>query len=253
MDLGLAGKRVVVTGASRGIGKAIAETFANEGASLALCARGADGLAAVADGLRAAGTTVYTEAFDVSDHDTLAAFVDRAAAELGGLDVVVSNVSAGNVKTPDRWEVSLNGDLVPFARMVEAATPHLEQTKGSVIAIGTTNAWETTMPAGPNSYSAIKAAVLHHAAALAHTLAAKGIRVNTVSPGPIYFEGGDWDKIKTSRPELFDTVKGMIALQRYGTAEDVANAVVFLASPAAGFCTGCNLVVDGGLVSRVQH
>lgn len=253
MDLGLAGKRVLVTGASRGIGRAIAQTFAAEGASLALCARGEDGLSALAAELRAAGATVVTEAFDVSDHDTLARFVDRAADQLGGLDVAVSNVSAGNVKTPDRWEVSLNGDLKPFARLAESATPHLEATRGSIIAIGTTNAWETTMPAGPNSYSAIKAAVLHHAAALAHSLAAKGIRVNTVSPGPIYFEGGDWDKIKQGRPELFDTVKGMIALQRYGTAEEVAAAVVFLASPRAGFCTGCNLVVDGGLVSRVQH
>ncbi len=252
MDLGLSGKRVLITGASRGIGKAIAETYVAEGASVALCARGQEGLDAIAAELRAAGATVYSEAFDVSDIDTLVGFVGRSAEALGGLDVVVSNVSAGNNKGPEQWQRSLDGDLVPFARMAEAAVPHLAATKGSIVAIGTTNAWETTRPAGPNAYSAIKAAVLQHAAALAHSLAPQGIRVNTVSPGPIEFPGGDWDKIRSGRPEVYEEVRDMIALRRFGTAEEVAAAVAFLSSSRAGFSTGCNLVVDGGFVTRVQ-
>ena len=252
MDLGLAGKRVLITGGSRGIGRSIAQTFAAEGATLALCARGADGLAVVADELRSGGTVVHAEAFDVTDVDALVGFVNRSAQALGGLDVVVSNVSAGASRAADQWQKSLDGDLVPFVRMSEAAATHLEATGGSIIAIGTTNAWQTTRPASANAYSAIKAAVLHHSAALAHSLAAKGIRVNTVSPGPIEFAGGDWETIRNSRPEVYDEVRQMIALGRYGTPEEVAAAVVFLASPRAGFCTGCNLVVDGGLVTRVQ-
>jgi 3-oxoacyl-[acyl-carrier protein] reductase len=252
MDLGLQAQRVLVTGASRGIGRAIARTFAEEGAAVAMCARGPEGLADVDAEIRAMSVPTFTSAFDVTDPDALTGFVEDAAAALGGLDVVVSNVSAGNSKGPEQWQNSLDGDLIPFVRLAEAAVPHLEPGGGAIIAIGTTNAWETTRPAGPNAYSALKAAVLHHAAALAHSLAPKGIRVNTVSPGPIEFPGGDWDKIRTGRPEVYAETRAKIALSRFGTPDEVAAAVVFLASPRAGFCTGCNLVVDGGLVTRVQ-
>ncbi len=252
MDLGLAGRRALVTGASRGLGRAIAATLAAEGASLALCARGAEGLEKAAAELRADGTQVYSEAFDVTDTDTLAAFVDHAAAELGGLDIVVSNVSAGPAKDPGQWQRSLEGDLLPFVRLAEAAVPHLADGGGSIIAIGTTNAFDTVRPASANAYSAIKAAVLHHSAALARTLAPRGIRVNTVSPGPIEFPGGDWEKIREHRPEVYTEVLDRIPVGRYGRPEDVAAAVAFLAGPRAGFCNGVNFVVDGGLVTRVQ-
>ncbi len=252
MDLGLHAQRVLVTGASRGIGRAIARTFAEEGATVAMCARGPEGLAEVEHEIRALAVPTFTAAFDVSDTEALARFVDDAAAALGGLDVVVSNVSAGNSKGPEQWQNSLDGDLVPFVRLAEAAVPHLASGGGSIIAIGTTNAWETTRPAGPNAYSTLKAAVLHHAAALAHSLAPQGIRVNTVSPGPIEFPGGDWDRIRSGRPEVYAETTAKVALGRLGTPEEVAAAVVFLASPRASFCTGCNLVVDGGLVTRVQ-
>lgn len=254
MDTGLTGRRALVTGASRGIGRAIAASLAAEGCSLALCARSEEGLRQAAKELAESGVQVYAEPVDVADTGALEAFVRRSAQELGGLDVVVSNVSAGASKAPEQWENSFRGDLLAFVRLVEAALPYLEESDAaSIVAIGTTNAIDTARPASPNAYSAVKAAVLHHASALAHALAPKGIRVNTVSPGPIEFEGGAWEQIREHRPEVYEEVLGKLPIGRYGRAEDVAAAVTFLASPLlAGFCVGVNLVVDGGLVTRVQ-
>lgn len=253
MDLGLAGRKVIVTGASRGIGRAIATQFASEGASLMLCARGTDELEVVADELRKSGATVHTHALDVADESSLAGFVDAAVRELGGLDVLVSNVSAGGLKGPGQWSASFAVDLLAFVRLAEAAVPHLEASDAaSIVSVGTTSAFDTLPPTSANSYAAMKAAVIQHASGLAHALAPKGIRVNTVSPGPIDFPGGAWDKLHDSRPEFYDGIKARIPIGRLGAAEDVARAVVFLASPAAGHCVGVNLVVDGGFVSRVQ-
>ena len=253
MDLQLRGKRALVTGGSRGIGRAIAQTLAEEGCALALCARGDEALQVAAEQLRGLDVPVFVQAVDVTDHDALTAFVGAAATELGGLDIVVSNVSAGASKGSDQWQKSLDGDLVPLVRLIEAAVPHLESAGGgSIVSIGTTNAFDTVRPASPNAYSALKAAVLHHAAAQAHALAPKGIRVNTVSPGPIEFPGGDWVKIKEGRREVYDEVLAKIPVGRYGAPEDVAAAVAYLASPRAGFTNGVNLVVDGGIVTRVQ-
>ncbi len=253
MDLHLTGRKAIVTGASRGIGRAIAEELAAEGCDLALCARGVESLEAFADELRATGRTVVTAAVDVADEESVAGFIESAASGLGGLDVVVSNVSAGGLKGPDQWEKSFHGDLLAFVRLVEAAVPHLEQSDAAaIVAVGTTSAFDTLPPTSANSYAALKAAVLQHASGLGHSLASKGIRVNTVSPGPIDFPGGAWDNLHQNRPEFYDTIRGRIPVGRLGKAEEVARAVTFLASPAASYCTAVNLVVDGGFVSRVQ-
>ncbi|MFI7701863.1 SDR family NAD(P)-dependent oxidoreductase [Nonomuraea sp. NPDC049480] len=253
METGLTGRKALVTGASRGIGRAIAASLAGEGCALALCARGEEGLRQAAKELSETGARVYAEPVDVADAGALEGFVRRSAQELGGLDIVVSNVSAGASKSPEQWENSFRGDLMAFVRLVEAALPYLEESDAaSVVAIGTTNAVDTARPASPNAYSAVKAAVLYHASALAHALAPKGIRVNTVSPGPIEFAGGAWSQIREHRPEVYEEVLGKLPIGRYGRPEDVAAAVTFLASPLAGFCAGVNLVVDGGLVTRVQ-
>ena len=253
MDLQLTGRKALVTGASRGIGRAIATELAREGCDLALCARGAEALEAFAKELRELGRTVYVQAVDVSDEAAVTGFVQAAAQELPGLDIVVSNVSAGSVKGPDQWRVSFQSDLLAFVRLVEAALPHLEQSDAAaVVALATTSAFDTLPPTAPNSYSALKAAVLQHASALGHALAPKGIRVNTVSPGPVDFPDGDWDRLRQRRPEFYEGIQARIPIGRLGRAEEIARAVTFLASPAASFCTAVNLVVDGGFVSRVH-
>jgi 3-oxoacyl-[acyl-carrier protein] reductase len=250
MDLQLNGRKALVTGASRGIGRAIAIELAREGCDLALCARGTEALEALAKEL---GGTVYTQAVDVADEQAVAGFVDTAAEQLSGLDIVISNVSAGGLKGPDQWRLSFEADLLAFVRITEAAVPHLERSDAAaIVAVGTTSAFDTLPPASPNSYAAFKAAVLEHASQLGHALAPKGIRVNTVSPGPIDFPGGAWDSLHERRPEFYEGIRARIPIGRLGRAEDVARAVTFLASPAAGFCTAVNLVVDGGFTSRVQ-
>ncbi len=250
MDLQLTGRKALVTGASRGIGRAIAVELAREGCDLALCARGAEQLEALAKEL---GGTVYTQAVDVSDEQAVAGFVNAAAEQLSGLDIVISNVSAGGLKGPDQWRLSFEADLLAFVRMVEAAVPYLERSDAAaIVAIGTTSAFDTLPPTSANSYAALKAAVLEHASGLGHALAPKGIRVNTVSPGPIDFPGGAWDSLHERRPEFYEGIRARIPIGRLGRAEEVARAVTFLASPAASFCTAVNLVVDGGFVSRVQ-
>jgi 3-oxoacyl-[acyl-carrier protein] reductase len=250
MDLQLTGRKALVTGASRGIGRAIAVELAREGCDLALCARGAEPLEALAKEL---GGTVYTQAVDVADEQAVTGFVETAAQELSGLDIVVSSVSAGSVKGPDQWRISFQADLMSFVRVAEAAVPYLENSDAAaIVAIGTTSAFDTLSPAAPNSYAAFKAAVLEHASELGHALAPKGIRVNSVSPGPIEFPGGSWDRLRQGRPEFYEGIRARIPLGRLGHAEEVARAVAFLASPAASFCTAVNLVVDGGFTSRVQ-
>ena len=250
MDLQLTGRKALVTGASRGIGRAIAIELARAGCDLALCARGAEPLEALAKEL---GGTVYTQAVDVSDEQAVAGFVDTAAEQLSGLDVVVSNVSAGGLKGPDQWRLSFQADLLAFVRLAEAAIPHLERSDAAaIVVIGTTSAFDTLPPTSANSYAALKAAVLEHASGLGHALAPKGIRVNTVSPGPIDFPGGAWDSLHERRPEFYEGIRARIPLGRLGRAEEIARAVTFLASPAASFCTAVNLVADGGFTSRVQ-
>jgi 3-oxoacyl-[acyl-carrier protein] reductase len=253
MDLGLGGKRALVTGASKGIGLATAKRFAAEGASVAICARGEAGLKEAANILAEGGATIHATVVDASDGEALQAFVAEAAERFDGLDVIVHNTSASPGRGREQWVNSFNLDLMPLVHLVEAATPALAASgAGAVVAIGTTNALETAPPAGANSYGALKAAVIQYASALGHTLAPQGIRVNTVSPGPVWFPGGVWETIKGKMPELYESVLGSIPLGSMATDDDIATAVTFLASPAAGHITGANLVVDGGFSKRVQ-
>jgi 3-oxoacyl-[acyl-carrier protein] reductase len=254
VDLGIGGRRVIITGASRGIGRTIACTLAAEGCDLAICARSDAAITEAADELREAGTKVHAESADVSDPDAVRRFVQASAEALGGLDIVVSNASPGSVKGDEAWVTSARGDLQAFAVLAEAARPWLARSgQAAIVAISSTSAVDSAFPSGPSSFAAIKAAILQHAAALARAFAPDGIRVNAVSPGPIDFAGGAWDRVRQSSPAVYEQVRNSIPLARLGTPQEVADAVAFLVSARASFCTGVNLVVDGGLLSRVQH
>lgn len=241
MDLGLNGKRFLVTGGSRGIGRAIVEGLLAEGATVAYCARTVD-----EQDLPAVGTAV-----DVGDAAALQAWVNASAEALGGIDGVVANVSALAIpENPENWRTSFEVDLMGTVGLVDAALPHLVQSRGSIVTIASVSGREIDFAAGP--YGTFKAAIIHYTQGLAYQLAAQGVRANTVSPGNTYFPGGVWPSIEENNPELFATALGLNPTGRMATAQEVANAVVFLSSSAASFITGTNLLVDGALTRGVQ-
>ncbi|HET6518978.1 MAG TPA: SDR family NAD(P)-dependent oxidoreductase [Geminicoccaceae bacterium] len=253
MDLGLAGRRAIITGGSKGIGRAIADTLAAEGCHVSICARGADGVAAAVEALRAKGVRAFGRALDVSDRDALLGWIEASALELGGIDVAVANVSALDMnRTDDAWRSEFEVDMLHTVRTVEAALPHIERSDaGSIVVISSVSGLEHdfTSPA----YGTMKAALVHYASRVASELAPRRIRVNAVSPGNTYFEGGIWQHIERNIPDLFREALAKNPWGRMATAQEVANAAVFLASPAASFVTGVNVVVDGALTRRVQY
>lgn len=254
MDLGLAGKRALVTGGTRGIGRATIDLFAAEGAAVSFCARNAEAVEKVADELRAQGATVFARAVDVADAEELTAFIADSAEALGGLDILVSNVTGGSQKGPEQWQRSLELDLLPLVNAIDTVTPIMEAAGGgTIIAMSSTFGFDNVWPSSPNSYGAFKAAVIRHASAAAQALAPKGIRVNTVSPGPVYFDEGDWGKIKAGRPEVYEKVLSSIPLGRMGSPSEVAAVIACLASPVFGYCVGTNVVCDGGMTVRTQY
>jgi NAD(P)-dependent dehydrogenase (short-subunit alcohol dehydrogenase family) len=252
MDLGLQGRKALVTGATKGIGLALAEHFAQEGAAVAICARQAEEVAATVSRLRTKGVAATGRALNVSDAAALQRWVGDAAAELGGLDIVVSNVSALAIANDDAsWHAEFDTDMMGTVHLVNAAMPSLEASDAaSIVIISSVSGREIDFAAGP--YGVMKAALIHYAQGLAFQLAAKGIRANTVSPGNTYFEGGVWHRIERDNPSLYASALALNPTGRMGRPEEMARAVVFLASPAASFITGTNLVVDGALTRGVQ-
>lgn len=252
MDLGLAGRKALVTGGTKGIGRAIAELLAAEGCGVALCARDAGEVAEAVAALRAKDVAATGRAVDVSDGPALEAWVRDAGDELGGLDILIPNVSALAVGNDlAAWRAGFETDLMGSVRAVDAAMPLLERSDaGAIVIISSVSGREIDFAAGP--YGAFKAALIHYAQGLAYRLAAKGIRANTVSPGNTYFENGVWHRIEREVPELFAQALALNPTGRMGRPEEMARAAVFLASPAASFITGTNLVVDGALTRGVQ-
>ena len=252
MDLKLQGCKAIVTGGTKGIGRAIADMLAAEGANVAICARNASDVDATVAALRETGVTATGKAVDVSDGPALAAFVAEAAETLGGVDIVVANVSALAVGADEEsWKKGFETDLMGTVRLVDAAMPWLEKSQtASIVTISSVSGREIDFAAGP--YGAFKAALIHYTQGLAYNLAGKNIRANSVSPGNTYFKGGVWEQIETGNPELFKTSLALNPTGRMATPQEIANGAVFLASPAASFITGTNLVIDGALTRGVQ-
>ena len=252
MDLGLAGRKALITGGTKGIGRAAAEHFAAEGAAVAICARHAAEVVEAVAALGARGVPATGRAVDVADGAALAQWVAEAADELGGLDIVVANVSALAIAQDEAaWQAEFETDLMGTVRVVNAAMPYLEESDAAaIVVISSVSGREIDFAAGP--YGVFKAALIHYAKGLSFQLAAKGIRVNALSPGNTYFPGGVWERIEQGNPDFFAQALALNPTGRMGRPEEMARAIVFLASPAASFITGTNLVVDGALTRGVQ-
>ena len=252
MDLGLKGLKALVTGGTKGIGAAIAQTLAREGADVAICARHADDLTKSVAALSALGVRAHGAVADVGDAAALKAWVEASRAALGGIDIVVANVSALAIpSTEANWQLGFEVDMMGTVRLVEAAMPSLEQSAhAAIVTISSVSGREIDFAAGP--YGAFKAAIVHYTQGLAYHLAGKRIRANSVSPGNTYFEGGVWNQIEHGNPQFFKDALALNPSGRMGTPQEMANAAVFLASPAASYITGTNLVVDGALTKGVQ-
>ncbi len=250
MDLGLSGKKALVTGATKGIGRAIAEVLLAEGASVAICARTAEDVTKAVAELSTKGTVVGA-AVDAGDAESLRGWVASSAEQLGGIDVYVHNTSGKPARKLEGWINNFNIDLMALVHGVDAATPFLVDGGGALISISTTATAEH-FATGASSYSAFKSAMTNWTLGQAQTLGAKGVRCNVVSPGPIFIAGGDWDMIKNNMAPFYEATEKGHPGGALGTAQDVANAVAFLASPLAGHINGVNLTVDGGFLKRVD-
>jgi 3-oxoacyl-[acyl-carrier protein] reductase len=240
------GRRVVIMGGSRGIGRSIALSFAREGAAVAICARGNNALQATRAELEAAGATTYAATADLASKTDIDRFIPDAAAALGGINVLVNNASGfGQRDDEEGWAVSVDVDLMAVVRASAASLPYLERAaEGAIINITSISAMRATKRNPP--YGAIKAAVIHYTASQARMLAARGIRANAVAPGSIEFPGGTWERRRTEDPALYNSTMAQLPFGRMGTPEEIADVVLFLASAKARWITGQTITVDGG-------
>ncbi|MEY4240269.1 MAG: hypothetical protein RL339_2870 [Pseudomonadota bacterium] len=253
MDLGLAGKKVIMNGGAHGLGLASLKLFAAEGADVAFFSRKADKIEAAKAEIDGAGPgKVFAEVFDMAaGGDAYKAWLTKAAEALGGCDIFIHTASSSGTGGTGDWQQGLDMDIMGAVNGVEVLTPYLEKSDcGSIVFLSSTAALETFV--APQAFNALKAALITHGSQLSQALASKGIRVNTVSPGAIYYEGGNWEVIKQHVPALYDATLAKMPTGRFGNPQEVAKAIVFVASPACPYMTGANVVVDGGFTQRVQ-
>jgi 3-oxoacyl-[acyl-carrier protein] reductase len=246
MEIRLEGRRAVVTGASKGIGRAIALRFAEAGAAVSICARSLDALQKTSQEIAARGVKTHVEACDVGKKDALARYIDDAAQSLGGIDLLVNNASGfGLTDDETGWEKSIGVDVLATVRASHAAIPYIEKAGGgAILNIASISGFGASARTAP--YAAAKAAVINYTLSQALILAPKKIRVNAIAPGSIEFPGGVWEERKSSNPQLFDAVLRSIPWGRLGRPEEIANVALFLCSDAASWVTGQTLAVDGG-------
>ena len=253
MDLGLAGKKVIMNGGAHGLGLASLKLFAAEGADVAFFSRKAEKIEAAKAAIDAAGPgKVFAEVFDMAaGGDAYNAGLTKAAEALGGCDIFIHTASSSGTGGTGDWQQGLDMDIMGAVNGVEVLTPYLEKSgTGSIVFLSSTAALETFV--APQAFNALKAALITHGSQLSQALAAKGIRVNTVSPGAIHYADGNWETIRQHVPALYDATLAKMPMGRFGNPEEVAKAIVFVASPACPYMTGANVVVDGGFTQRVQ-
>lgn len=253
MDLGLKGRKGVVLGASRGIGRAIALGLAAEGAAVGICARESGPLDEAVGALQSVGGPVHAAACDITDAASLAAFLEGAREALGGLDVLVHNASALALGADqDAWRASLDVDLMAGVRACETVLPWMQAAGGGSILLVSSISGLEASPMPDYAYTSVKAAMLAYTKKLAVTQAAHGIRVNAIAPGSIDFPGGFWDRIHQQQPGFYEAVRGSIPMGRMGTPEEVADVAVFLVSDRARWVTGACVPIDGAQHRRIM-
>ena len=236
------GRRVIICGGSRGIGRGVALGFARAGAAVSICARNPGPLEETRAEL---GPQGHAAVCDLADAGQIAGYIAAAEAALGGVDVLVNNASGfGMADTEEGWEAALNVDVLATTRASRAALPALKASRGCIVNLSSISGYRPSVR-GP-AYAAVKALLINYTQSQAAALARHGVRVNGVAPGSIEFPGGAWERRRETDPELFRRTLASIPFGRMGTPEEVANVVLFLASPLAGWVTGHTVVVDGG-------
>ena len=250
MKIDLSGKRAVVTGGSRGIGRAIALTFAQTGAAVSVCARGAEALERVRGEIAERGVKAHAARCDLADAAAVQRYIEEAGEALGGIDILVNNASGfGTSHDEAGWAASIDVDLLGTVRAIRAAMPFLERSgAGAIINISSISGLVASARTPP--YGAVKAAIIEYTQTEASLVAKKGIRVNCIAPGSIEFPGGSWERRKTDNPQLYNAILRSIPFGRLGRPEEVAQVAAFLASPLAGWVTGQTISVDGGQLLR---
>jgi 3-oxoacyl-[acyl-carrier protein] reductase len=245
MQISFKGKRVVVAGGSKGIGRSIALGFASAGADVSICARGQAALDATSGEIRKAGVKAHASQCDLANKDAIATYITSAADFLSGIDILVNNASGfGGGDDEAGWARGIDIDVMATVRASNAAIPHIERNGGVILNISSISGFGASARAA--SYAAVKAAVINYTMSQALMLAPKKIRVNAIAPGSIEFPGGLWEERKTSNPQLYAGALNSIPWGRMGRPEEVANAALFLCSDSASWITGQTLTVDGG-------